>query len=183
MKASYLSRAWTPVSADGSVRPPANVVTGLPTDTPTPAGASVEAAAGGPRLGIPTAAQSPQADARRSACPLSARGDILGETVRVLRDVSGWRGLIREYGQLQRLEGHTPQSRGRRFNEMIATLFRCWDIRAVADLHQKTGEIDVAFTLDGVWYVLEAKWEDAKADAGHIAKLQKRVRQRLAGTY
>jgi hypothetical protein len=65
---------------------------------------------------------------------------------------------------------------------MIAELLRCWGIDAHANDRSK-GEIDVGFTLDGVRYVLEAKWEHNKADTGHIAKLQKRVRQRLAGTY
>jgi hypothetical protein len=42
----------------------------------------------------------------------------------VLRDVTRWRQLISEYGLLRRLEGCTPQSRGRRFNELIAELLR-----------------------------------------------------------
>jgi len=46
-----------------------------------------------------------------------------------------------------------------------------------------TGEVDVAFAVDGVRYVMEVKWTSAPADTGQIAKLQKRVRQRLLGTY
>lgn len=97
-------------------------------------------------------------------------------------NVAQRRQLIAEYGRLQRLDGHTPQSRGRRFNEAIAQLLRSWGIEATTSV-RTTGEIDVAFALDGVRFVLEAKWEQGKADTGHIAKLQKRVRQRLAGTY
>jgi hypothetical protein len=93
-----------------------------------------------------------------------------------------WRRLIDEYGRLRRLDGHTPQSRGQRFNHVIAELLQCWDVQATPGV-RTTGEIDVAFTLDGVRFVLEAKWEQPKADTGHIAKLQKRVRQRLVGTY
>lgn len=100
----------------------------------------------------------------------------------VLREVTKWRQLIGEYGQLRRHEGHTPQSRGRRFNEVIAELLQCWGIEATTSV-RTTGEIDVTFALAGLRFVLEAKWEKKKADTGHIAKLQKRVRQRLAGTY
>jgi Restriction endonuclease len=100
----------------------------------------------------------------------------------VVKDVGRWRALIREYGRLDRLEGCTAQSRGQRFNGMIAELLECWGIEASANERSK-GEIDVGFTVDGVHYVLEAKWEKARADTGHIAKLQKRVRQRLAGTH
>jgi Holliday junction resolvase-like predicted endonuclease len=92
------------------------------------------------------------------------------------------RQLISEYGQLCRLEGHTPQSRGQRFNGLIAELLQCRGINAKANL-RATGEIDVIFTVDGAHYVLEAKWLSRKVDTGAIAKLQKRVRQRLVGTY
>ncbi|ADJ47554.1 hypothetical protein AMES_5729 [Amycolatopsis mediterranei S699] len=104
------------------------------------------------------------------------------KTVRVLPDMDRWRQLISEYGQLQQLTGHTPQTRGQRFNNMIAELLQCWGIQATANV-RAAGEIDVAFAIDGVRFVVEAKWEKTKADTGRIAKLQKRVRQRLSGTY
>ncbi|MEV5720579.1 restriction endonuclease [Amycolatopsis mediterranei] len=104
------------------------------------------------------------------------------KTVRVVRDMDRWRQLISEYGRLQQLLGHTPQSRGQRFNTMIAELLRCWDIQATANV-RAAGEVDVAFAIDGVRFVVEAKWERTKADTGRVAKLQKRVRQRLSGTY
>lgn len=103
------------------------------------------------------------------------------QTVRML-DVTTLQRLIDEYGSLRQLQGHTAQSRGRRFNHVIAELLRCWGIDARVSL-RSAGEIDVAFASSGVRYVLEAKWEKAKTDTGHVAKLQKRVRQRLAGTY
>jgi hypothetical protein len=99
-----------------------------------------------------------------------------------MQDVVRLQRLIEEYGGLRRLQDHTAQSRGRRFNEVIAELLRCWGIDAQVSL-RSAGEIDVAFAAGGVRYVLEAKWEKAKTDTGHVAKLQKRVRQRLAGTY
>lgn len=103
-----------------------------------------------------------------------------GQTVRV-HDAVGLQQLIAEYGKLDRLDGHTPQSRGQRFNEVIAAMLRCWGIAAQVSV-RSAGEIDVAFTADGVRYLLEAKWEKTKADTGDIAKLQRRVRQRFAGT-
>lgn len=100
----------------------------------------------------------------------------------MLKDALTWRKLIKEYGQLRELQGHTPQSRGQRFNEVVASLLRCWDIQAEPNV-QTTGEVDVVFAVDGVRFVLEAKWKKKKADTGDLAKLQKRVRQRIAGTY
>lgn len=98
-----------------------------------------------------------------------------------MHDAVGLQQLIAEYGKLDRLEAHTPQSRGRRFNEVIAAVLQCWGIEAQVSV-RSAGEIDVAFTVDGVRYLLEAKWEQTKADTGDVAKLQRRVRQRFAGT-
>jgi hypothetical protein len=89
--------------------------------------------------------------------------------------------LNQEYGRLWRLEGRSPQSRGQRLNGLIADLLRCWEINAAENVHG-SGEIDVAFTLDDTRFILEAKWEREPINIDPIAKLQKRVRQRLAGT-
>ncbi|MCM4082336.1 DNA cytosine methyltransferase [Paractinoplanes hotanensis] len=89
--------------------------------------------------------------------------------------------LIAEYGQLRRLDGHTPQSRGQAFNDLIADMLRCWGHRAESSVFAK-GEADVVFRIGEVRYVLEAKWENRSADTGYIAKLQRRLRQRFAGT-
>jgi hypothetical protein len=95
--------------------------------------------------------------------------------------VTALQPLIEEYGRLRRLDGYTAQSRGRRLNGVIAQMLRCWGIEAVESLREP-GEIDVGFTVGEVHYVVEAKWEKSKCDTGDIAKLQKRVRQRFAGT-
>jgi hypothetical protein len=79
------------------------------------------------------------------------------------------------------LEGYTPQTRGQRLNEVVAEMLRCWGIEARTSI-RSLGEIDVGFSVGGVRYVVEAKWQRPKADTGHVAKLQKRVRQRFAGT-
>jgi hypothetical protein len=89
--------------------------------------------------------------------------------------------LVKEYGKLKNLEGFTPQSRGQRLNGLIAELFLNWGISAKANLNGN-GEIDVAFELAGKHFILEAKWEEKPIDTGPIAKLQKRLRQRLGGT-
>jgi hypothetical protein len=57
-----------------------------------------------------------------------------------------------EYSKLGRFEGCTPQSRGQRFNELIAELLRSQGIEAKAN-QRSAGEIDVIFTVDGINYV------------------------------
>lgn len=57
----------------------------------------------------------------------------------------------------------------------------CWGIDAHASILSE-GEIDFAFSFEGRHFVGEAKWESTPADTGAIAKLQKRLRQRLGGT-
>src|SRR5262245_40670597 len=100
-----------------------------------------------------------------------------------MADVTSRQQLVEEYVRLQHLEdGHTPQSRGRRFNGLIADVLRSWGIPAQVAF-RAAGEIDVAFSIGNTRYIVEAKWESTPAHTGHIAKLQKRVRQRLAGTY
>lgn len=100
----------------------------------------------------------------------------------MLRDPQALRRVISEYGRLRRLEGCTPQARGQRFNALIADALKCWGIDAIPNV-LSAGEVDVVFAIDGVRYILEAKWEKDRTDTGKVAKLQKRVRQRLAGTY
>ncbi len=89
--------------------------------------------------------------------------------------------LIEEYGRLRDQQGFTPQGRGQRLNHFIAELFGCWDIEATASV-RSTGEIDVAFELDGRQFIVEAKWERNRANIDPILKLRGRVRQRLGGT-
>ncbi len=100
----------------------------------------------------------------------------------MLSDGQKWRELISEYRSLCNLQGHTPQSRGQRFNYMVASLLQCYGIEAEPSV-RASGEIDVVFSANGLNFVLEAKWRTKKkADTGDLSKLQKRVRQRLSGT-
>ena len=90
--------------------------------------------------------------------------------------------LLYEYERLAKLDNAmTPQSRGKRFDYFLAELLDAFGIRAQAS-KRSNGEIDVAFEVNNSRFILEAKWEKKKTDTGRIAKLQKRVRQRLAGT-
>jgi hypothetical protein len=79
------------------------------------------------------------------------------------------------------LEGYTAQTRGQRFNGLLADMFRAWGHRARSDLNHR-GNIDVAVAIGHQRFVLEAKWEDKPIVTGAISKLQKRVTQRLGGT-
>jgi Holliday junction resolvase-like predicted endonuclease len=92
------------------------------------------------------------------------------------------RELIDEYGRMRRLEGMIPQQRGQRFNEFIAELLRCWGLERVEANVRSLGEIDVTFAVNGTRFILEAKWENSPIDFGPMAKLSRRITQRLAGT-
>ncbi|WP_433530434.1 restriction endonuclease [Micromonospora sp. CA-263727] len=99
----------------------------------------------------------------------------------MLEDPIRWRRLVAEYGALRQPgSGLTRQARGQRFNGMIAELLTSFGLRAKSD-QRSVGELDVVFSHAGRRYILEAKWEQAKTGTGPIAKLQRRVEQRMAG--
>lgn len=101
----------------------------------------------------------------------------------VLVDPIRWRTLVREYAALRELsDGITPQRRGQRFNSLIAELFTCFGLTAKANQQLGAGELDVTFGIpNGRRFILEAKWERKKTPTDPIAKLQRRVEQRMAG--
>ena len=76
----------------------------------------------------------------------------------MLEKASKLRELIARYGAMRRLDGFTPQSRGTELNRLIADVLDCYGIRANASARQGYGEIDVTFTVEGIRFVLEAKW-------------------------
>ncbi|MGW3619139.1 restriction endonuclease [Micromonospora arida] len=99
----------------------------------------------------------------------------------MLQDPSRWRRLVAEYSELCQLgAGMTPNARGQRFNGMIAELLTAYGLRAKSD-QRSVGELDVVFSYAGRRFILEAKWERGKTGTGPIAKLQRRVEQRMAG--
>jgi hypothetical protein len=91
------------------------------------------------------------------------------------------RELSDEYRRMRRLQGLTAQARGQRLNGLVAEVLQAWGIAAFPEV-RGSGEVDVAFSIDGRHFVLEAKWEKKRTGTDRIAKLQKRLRQRLAGT-
>lgn len=99
----------------------------------------------------------------------------------MIKDPERLHRLIEEYGRMDNLDGFTPRTRGQRLNGLIAEMLLCWGIEAEADLRSQ-GEIDVAFELGGRHFIVEAKWEATRTNTGALAKLQKRLRQRLGGT-
>lgn len=73
------------------------------------------------------------------------------------------------------------QARGQRFNRLIAELFTAFGIAAKSDQRSPVGEIDVAFNHAGRRFILEAKWEHGPVSMDPIAKLQRRLEQRMVG--
>ncbi len=99
----------------------------------------------------------------------------------VLEDPIKWREVGRTYSALrERRDGITPQVRGQRFNSLIADLFTSFGIPAKAN-QKSVGEIDVTFSHGGRRFILEAKWERGRTSTDPIAKLQRRVEQRMVG--
>ena len=78
--------------------------------------------------------------------------------------------------------GISCADRGRAFNGLIADVLRAYDVEARDNVRRVYGEIDVAFTLNGTRFLLEAKWAAVKSDGGQLAKLDQRLRESLAGT-
>jgi Restriction endonuclease len=103
------------------------------------------------------------------------------QTVYMPRDPTRLRHLMEEYDRLCRLEGYSLRSRGQRFDRLIAELLSCWGIDAATNV-RAPGQIDVAFTVGGTDFVLEAKWQHSRVNTGQISKLKTRVQQRFADT-
>ncbi|GLY68933.1 restriction endonuclease [Amycolatopsis taiwanensis] len=108
-------------------------------------------------------------------------GASVGKRVMTLENPTGWRRLVGEYATLLQLaDPLTPQARGQRFNSLIAELFTAFGINAKSN-QNSVGELDVTFSHGGRRFILEAKWEKRKTATGPIAKLQRRVEQRMVG--
>ena len=114
--------------------------------------------------------------------PRPQRGDV--QTVR-MHDLVRLRALLSEYDGLQSqgTGALTPQVRGARFNELLGDMLELWGIPVrTSTATSGTGEIDVSFTLSGLRFIVEAKWEKTRTNADPIGKLSMRLRQRLRGT-
>lgn len=98
----------------------------------------------------------------------------------------GLRSLIARYGELQAVARGGERRRGQQFNGLIADLLQHWGADEVdANVRGLDGrdEIDVAFRLDGIRYLLEAKWEGKPVSDEPVGKLAGRLRSRLAGAH
>lgn len=90
--------------------------------------------------------------------------------------------LFTRYQELRRLAGGIrPQRRGEEFNRLIAEMLIAYGIKADMSVRGR-GEIDVTFKVNGVRFILEAKWESTKTNTAKVAKLQRRVEQRFVAT-
>lgn len=99
-------------------------------------------------------------------------------------DLKALESCIERYESLQKLENETPQTRGQKFNQLIADILQAHEIQAVANQRQKTkGEIDVSFRAAEMRFILEAKWEQTPIDIGPFAKLKLRLNQRMPNSY
>jgi hypothetical protein len=105
----------------------------------------------------------------------------LRQSVIVLENPTAWRQLVSEYAALrQSTNGMSPQARGQRFNDMIAELLSVFAIPAKSN-QLSVGELDVTFRHGNRPFILEAKWDQRKTGTGPIAKLQRRLEQRMSG--
>jgi hypothetical protein len=69
-----------------------------------------------------------------------------------------------------------------RFNQLIADALVRDGVDAEADARGPRGEVDVAFTYDGTWYLLEAKWEADPIDSDPVHKLHGVLSERRPGS-
>jgi hypothetical protein len=94
------------------------------------------------------------------------------------------RALLSRYRDLRRMPTAQAQRRGEEFNRLIADLLTSGGLTARSSVRGLGGrdETDVAFTADGIHYILEAKWETPAIDEGPVAKIAERLDDRPAGT-
>ena len=95
------------------------------------------------------------------------------------------RSLISRYGALRARSSSQAHRRGQEFNALVADVLRYWGVEDVEDGVRGldgSDEIDVAFSLGGTPYLLEAKWHARPISDYPTAKLLRRIRRRLGGT-
>ncbi|HZM79914.1 MAG TPA: restriction endonuclease [Candidatus Limnocylindrales bacterium] len=94
------------------------------------------------------------------------------------------RELIDRYGAMKATPRGGERRRGQEFNGLIADTLRHWgadDVEANIRGMDGRDEIDVAFRLGGIRYLLEAKWEAKPISDEPVGKLAGRLRSRLGG--
>ncbi|MCF2533999.1 restriction endonuclease [Yinghuangia soli] len=100
------------------------------------------------------------------------------ELVMRLRELLGTYKVLRDTG------ASGAQQRGRQFNVLLADLLKAWGIPAEHSIRGLDGrdEIDVAFSIADVNYILEAKWEAKAVSSDPTTKLERRLSNRPPGT-
>ncbi|WP_417382308.1 restriction endonuclease [Gimesia sp.] len=97
-------------------------------------------------------------------------------------DYKAQASCIKRYESLKKLENDTPQSRGQKFNQLIADVLQAHNVLAFAN-HRSIGEIDVSFRIEDKRYLLEAKWESSPINNDPVDKLAGRINLRVPGNY
>lgn len=91
--------------------------------------------------------------------------------------------LVRRYAELRDQAGAMTESvRGIRFNTLLADALDRDGIDADADQRGPHGEVDVAFSHDGTWYLLEAKWHTHPITDEPVRRLRDMLTERRPGT-
>jgi hypothetical protein len=68
------------------------------------------------------------------------------------------------------------------FNQLLADALQRDGVDAEGDARGPRGEVDVAFSYDGTWYLLEAKWEAEPINADAVRKLHDVLDERRPGS-
>ena len=88
--------------------------------------------------------------------------------------------LKSEFGRIAQMKN--AQSRGYAFEKFLTKLFQTFDITIRGSYKIDGEQIDGAFTLDNMDYLLEAKWQSAPIDAPDISIFSDKVDNKLDNT-
>jgi hypothetical protein len=83
--------------------------------------------------------------------------------------------LMARYLELMKM---TPQQRGFALERLLRDLFDTFDLDPRASFRVTGEQIDGGFTIDGMHFVLEAKWEKAPADRAALDTFHAKVERR-----
>lgn len=87
--------------------------------------------------------------------------------------------LKSEFAKITQMEA---QTRGYAFEKFLTRLFQAFDIDARGSYKINGEQIDGAFTLDSVDYLLEAKWQSKQIDTPDLATFSDKVDNKLDNT-
>lgn len=90
------------------------------------------------------------------------------------------RDLTKEFHAL--LSSKDPQARGYRLEKVLRELFALFDLDPKASFRITGEQIDGAFSFEGTDYLLEARWEDRRANAADLDALVGKLSRKLDNT-